>query len=178
MYWLYQLTPHEAVITTDGSGYDNVGGYWEGKANTNFFFTEPLHPRQRVSFVLPGFRKNCSLAVELLGLYYGIATARKRAHRTLALWRTDAMCGHDAWVALKSDSPLVNDILALVSWLCWQHDIIIVAEWIPREQNKAADLLTHEGNVPRFCAMQGMSASQQCAVPRSAVSKAVTLTSI
>ena len=178
MYWLYQLTPHEAVITTDGSGYDNVGGYWEGKANTNFFFTEPLHPRQRVSFVLPGFRKNCSLAVELLGLYYMIATARKRAHRTLVLWRTDAMCGHDAWVALKSDSPLVNDILALVSWLCWQHDIIIVAEWIPREQNKAADLLTHAGNVPRFCAMQGMSASQQCAVPRSAVSKAVTLTSI
>ena len=84
---------------------------------------------------------------------------------------------HDAWVALKSDSPLANDILALISWLCWQHDIIIVAQWIPRAQNKAADLLTHDGNVSRFCAMQGMSASQQCAVPRSAVSKAVTLTS-
>ena len=177
MYWLYQLTPHEAIITTDGSGYDNVGGYWEGTAKDNFFFTEPLHKSQRVSFELTGNRKNSSLTVELLALFYMIATARKRAHRTVALWRTDALKGHDAWVALKSDSPLANDILALISWLCWRHDIIIVAQWIPRAQNKAADLLTHDGNVSRFCAMQGMSANQQCAVPRSAVSKAVILTS-
>ena len=177
MYWLYHLAPHEAVMTTDGSGYDNVGGYWEGQKA--FFFTEPLYMQQRVSTVLKGLnRTNCSLAVEILGLYYGVATAKKRAHRTLVLWRSDSQGGCDAWVSMKCDSPLVNDLLALVSWLCWQHDIIIEAKWIPRTQNVAADLLTHPGNIARFCALQGMSASQQCEVPRSAVSKAVALTLI
>ena len=175
MYWLYHLSPHEAVMTTDGSGYDNVGGYWTGF--NAFFFTEPLHVQQKVSTKLRGNRKNCSLAVEILGLYYGIATARKRAHRTLVLWKSDSQGGCDAWVAMKCDSPLVNDLLALVSWLCWQNDIIVEAKWIPRTQNIAADLLTHSGNIARFCVLQGMSPSQQCEVPRFAVSKAVALTS-
>ena len=66
----YQLTPHEAVITTDGSGHDNVGGCRDGTAKANFSFTEPLHESQRVSFELSGNRKNSSLTVELLALFY------------------------------------------------------------------------------------------------------------
>ena len=169
VYHLFSITQPEGVITTDASGYDHIGGYYidTKNANLNFYFTQPLTHKQRINphpfdvnnnkldhrvQLLSTNTKEYSLStafLELVGLYYGLVSAKSRIYNKVIKWVTDAKASKCIWDNMKSKSPAISRLLVLLGAYCSQHRILVDAEWVQREQNQGADALTHD-DVPLF----------------------------
>ena len=163
LYHLFSITKPEGILITDASGYDYIGGYYEDDRNAkhNFYFSQKLDKAQRVCLhpldtadtdsdckqeFAPMSSKRYKLStafLELVGLYYGLVTAHKRVHNKVIKWVTDAAAAKGCWDNMKSKSPAISRLLVIIGTYCSRYRILVDAEWVSRDDNPAADALSH-----------------------------------
>ena len=73
---------------------------------------------------------------------------------------TDSEAGANAWRRQASRKPYCNDLIRLIGHFCSVRRIYVEAVYLPREQNAAADALTH-ANITQFRALTGIPADRQ-----------------
>ena len=173
-YKLYRLAAHDIDIFTDASGNDAFGGYMTG-----LFYTEQLTDSQilrkeltttPVAEELEEELSLCTAYLELVALFYMVATAGKRLFNKIIRWTTDAQASAKAWTRQASKHHATNRLLAIIGHHCTLHAIIIDARWVPREENQLADILTH-ADIYQYCRRQRVSPREQVSVPRRAVAR-------
>ena len=75
-------------------------------------------------------------------------------------WCTDSEAGANAWRRQASRKPYCNQLIQLIGHFCSVRRIYIEAVYVPREENSAADALTH-CNLPKFSILTGIPTSRR-----------------
>jgi hypothetical protein len=180
LHQLFSITPPDGTLTTDASGYDHIGGFYTStlRPQHKFYFTQQL-TRQQVINNRPGdpsprtdlpnprsvTYKISTAFLELLGLYYGLITAGKRLNHKVIVWQTDAKAAKDIWTNMKSKAPAIRRLLVLIGTHCSSHKILVDAQWVPREENTAADALTHDDTNLFLQLQPGFTNNDRVSVP-------------
>jgi hypothetical protein len=161
--------------TTDASGVDCIGGYNGlpskfGKTGATWFFSQPLHKIHILSNSSKASNEFNTTFLELLGLYYVLRTAYTEAHHACVNWWTDSMSGTICWAKQSSSHIPTNRILIAIATYCAHNHILVHAKHVKRDDNVAADMLTH-ADFNSFCELQGSALSNKRSVPCSAIAK-------
>ena len=160
------------VIWTDASGcptkdghLPHFGGY-DDSATAPFFYHWPVPPELYMSSSASKLEaSNSTMYLELIAFWILIwfaATRRWHGRPTgfSIRWMTDSEAGANAWRRQASRKPYCNDLIRLIGHFCSVRRIYVEAVYLPREQNAAADALTH-ANITQFRALTGIPADRQ-----------------
>ena len=169
VHLLLCLTEPRRTVWTDASGtatksYEPHLGGWDDSPTSPWFYSLKVPPRLRVTSEATMSKEqltNSTTHLELLAFYVLLLLAGKwycRRNYFSLRWYTDSKAGADAWRLQHSHSPAVNSVLKLMSAHCSKRRIYVEAVFVPRAQNQAADLLTHD-DVVQFCRLTGVPPS-------------------
>ena len=125
------------VIQSDMSGPDGIG----------YFTYNIKHPEAELEFFSEqwdsGYTPSSSMLGELLALHKYINRSLVVLNNCILVWVTDSTSS--AWAVLKGrcrESECLS-VLSNIMELGDEHSILLLALWVPREQNELADFLSH-----------------------------------
>lgn len=168
IHMLLCLSPPRRVVYTDASGSPFQGrppflGGYDDSESVGFFYTYQLPTELYVQTTTASKQEltNSTTFLELLAFWLILWYAAERGwygrtREGFAIrWYTDCMCAADAWRKQSSGSSRCNNLIKLISTLCVQRRIYVEATFIPREENQAADALTHD-DISQFSSLTGI----------------------
>ena len=88
--------------------------------------------------------------------YYG-----RRRHGFAVRWYSDSQAGVNAWRRQSSRRPYCNHLIKHIGFLCSRSGIYVEALFVPREENIAADALTHH-SIAQFTSLTDILPSREC----------------
>jgi hypothetical protein len=150
--------------TSDGS-LPSFGGY-DDSASAPFFYSSLVPPELYIdSTASKASTSNSTMYLELIAMWLLIhlAGTRRWYGRPTGFsirWYTDSEAGANAWRRQASRKPYCNQLIQLIGHFCSVRRIYIEAVYVPREENSAADALTH-CNLPKFSILTGIPTSRR-----------------
>ena len=132
----FAVTEPVADIYTDGSGNQGAGGH-----TTAFWYSEPWETRMRISMIEPGFVDNSTWA-EVVALYYMLEASRNLFDGGVVRWCTDSDASAHIQRKVRAKNPRINRVVKLIALWAQKHSVAIICRWLPRAQNKLADMLS------------------------------------
>ena len=174
------FTDASGARTKDG-GAPYFGGY-DDSLTAPFFYCTPVPEVLHISSTATGEDiENSTMYLELIALwilFYHAAVNRwyGRPNGFAIRWYTDSDAAVGAWRRQSSRRPYCNELIKLMGHFCCTRRIYIEAIHLPREENCAADALTH-ANVDQFSLLTGISPQRQVDPGSTPVEQVLTLRS-
>ena len=173
IYMILCLGEPRRTIWTDASGAPTAdgnvpyfGGY-DDSPTAPWFYSIPVPPEL---WIAPGASKfeveNSTMYLELVALFILLWTSvdrryyGRRRHGFAIRWYSDSQAGVNAWRRQSSRRPYCNHLIKHIGFLCSRSGIYVEALFVPREENVAADALTHH-SIAQFTSLTDIPPSRE-----------------
>ena len=100
----------------------------------------------------------------------------RRKHGFAVRWHSDSQAGVNAWRRQSSRRPYCNHLIKHIGFLCSRSGIYVEALFVPREENVAADALTHR-SLAQFTSLADIHPSRERDPGPTPLSEVLTLRS-
>jgi hypothetical protein len=133
---IHQNLSRIIVVQSDMSGDDGIGyvsyNLQEPEKNISFFSQRWLQSKP-----------NSTMEGELIALKLFLAREGHKYHNSIVIWVSDSLSGVYSVLKGRTNSADSLVVLECILDMCDSYKMLLLALWVPREENQLADFLSH-----------------------------------